>query len=143
MPTAIPNLPPVLIIEDNEIHLSLTLEAFEEAGVTNPVHTAASLQAARARLQAYQEQGLTLNTGLPCVVLLDLRLPDGSGMEILREIERDEKLNPIPVVILTSSRTPRTSSEPTCSGRTAISSNPWCSTNSTARYARRDSTGPC
>jgi CheY-like chemotaxis protein len=103
MPAVIPSLAPILIIEDNEDHLSLTLEAFEEAGVTNPIHTAASLQAARAQLQEYQEQGLTLDSGLPCVILLDLRLPDGSGMEILREIKQDQKLNPIPVVILTSS----------------------------------------
>lgn len=103
MSTAVPSLPPVLIVEDNEDHLSLTLEAFEEAGVTNPVHTAASLQAARAQLQAYQEQGLTRHTGLPCVILLDLRLPDGSGMELLREIKQEERLGAIPVVILTSS----------------------------------------
>jgi len=46
---------------------------------------------------------MTLNRGLPCVILLDIRLPDGSGMDILREIKQNPALSPIPVVILTSS----------------------------------------
>jgi len=102
-PNSMPYLSPILIIEDNADHLSLTLEALEEAGVRNPIHAAASVQAARDRLQDYQESGMTLNRGLPCVILLDIRLPDGSGMDILREIKQNPALSPIPVVILTSS----------------------------------------
>jgi len=103
IPSSAPSLSPILIIEDNDDHLCLTLEALEEAGVSNPIHTAVSLQAARARLQEYQERGLTLGDGLPCVILLDIRLPDGSGMDILRETKQNAKLSQIPVVILTSS----------------------------------------
>jgi CheY-like chemotaxis protein len=107
MPTAIPSSapfpPPILIIEDNDDHLSLTLEALEEAGVRNPIHAATSVQTARARLQEYEQQGLTFSTGLPCLILLDIRLPDGSGMDLLRELKQNSVLSPIPVVILTSS----------------------------------------
>ena len=68
-PNSTPYLSPILIIEDNDDHLSLTLEALEEAGVRNPIHAAVSVQTARDRLKDYQESGMTLNLGLPCVIL--------------------------------------------------------------------------
>lgn len=103
MMNSAPSLSPILIIEDNEDHLGLTLEALEEAGVRNPVHTAGSVQDARSRLEEYRESGCTYTRGLPCVILLDIRLPDGTGMDVLRDIKQDPALSAIPVVILTSS----------------------------------------
>ncbi len=44
---------------------------------------------------------------VPRVILLDLRLPKVDGLEVLREVKADEKLNSIPVVVLTSSREER------------------------------------
>ena len=90
----------ILVVEDNEDHLALTLESLEDAGVGNPICTAASLREARAHLEGCsREQG----HGLPCVILLDVRLPDGSGMELLREIRQDPVLRVVPVIVLTSS----------------------------------------
>jgi len=40
----------------------------------------------------------------PAVLLLDLKLPKIDGLEVLRQIKSDSKLNMIPVVVLTSSR---------------------------------------
>ena len=42
--------------------------------------------------------------GEPAVVLLDLKLPKVSGMEVLESIKDDPKLRTLPVVVLTSSR---------------------------------------
>lgn len=39
----------------------------------------------------------------PKMVLLDLRLPDISGLEVLKQIKKDPLLRPIPVIVLTNS----------------------------------------
>ena len=42
--------------------------------------------------------------GNPAVVLLDLKMPKVSGLEVLRQIRQDDQLKMTPVVVLTSSR---------------------------------------
>src|SRR5690606_1682116 len=44
------------------------------------------------------------STGLPAVVLLDIKMPKVDGVEVLRQIKNDPVLRVIPVVMLTSSR---------------------------------------
>jgi CheY-like chemotaxis protein len=101
MPAAGPLLP-VLIVEDNADHLELTREALEEVGIQNRVDTAASVQEAVDYLKACKP--VEGKAGAPpCVILLDIRLPDGSGMEVLRMAKQDPALRTIPVVMLTSS----------------------------------------
>ncbi len=41
--------------------------------------------------------------GLPDLVLLDLKMPGMSGIEVLREIRSDHQLRELPVVVVTSS----------------------------------------
>ena len=40
----------------------------------------------------------------PKVILLDIQMPKVNGMEVLKEIKSDPRTQPIPVVILTSSK---------------------------------------
>ncbi len=93
---------PVLIVEDNEDHLELTREALEEAGLQNRIDSATTVQGAVEYLIACKPGGKN-GGSLPCVILLDIRLPDGSGMEVLRIAKQDPDLHAIPVVMLTSS----------------------------------------
>jgi CheY-like chemotaxis protein len=44
------------------------------------------------------------DTGLPAVLLLDIKMPRVDGIEVLREIRADPALKVLPVVMLTSSR---------------------------------------
>ncbi len=43
-------------------------------------------------------------TGLPCVILLDMKMPLVDGLEVLRQVKSDARLKTIPVVMLTSSQ---------------------------------------
>jgi CheY-like chemotaxis protein len=90
----------ILIIEDNEDHLMLTLDALQDAGVVNPIRTANSLGEARSHLEEWAQRP---EGERPCAILLDVRLPDGSGIDLLREIREHPQLRYIPVVMLTSS----------------------------------------
>lgn len=42
--------------------------------------------------------------GLPCVVLLDLKMPLVDGLEVVRQVKADAQLKAMPVVMLTSSQ---------------------------------------
>lgn len=46
-------------------------------------------------------------TDLPGLILLDLNLPGTDGREVLMDIKQDEQLREIPVVILTTSSSPK------------------------------------
>jgi CheY-like chemotaxis protein len=87
-------LDPVLLVEDNEDHLDLTCEALEMAGLRNPLCAANSAQQARAYLRA---------PSCPCLIVMDIRLPDASGLDLLREVKQNPALRDVPVVILTTS----------------------------------------
>lgn len=47
------------------------------------------------------------DSGNPCVVLLDLKMPKFDGLEVLRQMKAEPRLKTIPVVIMTSSREER------------------------------------
>lgn len=95
-PTRQVELPAILLVEDNEDHLDLARTALEDGGLKNPIHSVGSVQEARAYLRE------SAGRALPCLILLDIWLPDVSGIELLREIKQDPALRAIPVVILTT-----------------------------------------
>ena len=53
----------------------------------------------------------TIRSERPSVLLLDLNMPDVSGLEILSEVRSDEELKQLPVIVLTSSNDPETKVE--------------------------------
>lgn len=100
------NLPRVLLVEDNQNDVEMTLEAFAECHLVNEIMVVRDGQEA---LDFLFRQGNYANriNGQPAVILLDLKLPKVDGMEVLRRIRTDDKLKLIPVVIMTSSREER------------------------------------
>jgi two-component system response regulator len=86
---------PILLVEDNPDDERLTLRALRQGNLANPVVVARNGEAALQRVFSPEP--------LPCVVLLDLKLPKVDGLEVLRQIRASDRTRLLPVVMLTSS----------------------------------------
>lgn len=94
----------VLLVEDNPQDVELTLRALRKRNFANPIQIAVDGAEALDFLfgrGAFAQRDVAQT---PKVVLLDLKLPKLSGLEVLQAIKSDERTRAIPVVVLTSSR---------------------------------------
>ncbi len=93
----------VLLVEDSPHDVELTLEALAEKNIANEVVV---VRDGAEALDYLYRRGVFADRGEgnPAVILLDLKLPKITGLELLKKIRADEKLKLIPVVVLTSSR---------------------------------------
>jgi DNA-binding response OmpR family regulator len=96
----------MLLVEDDPRDVELIMEALGDYNLANEVVVARDGEEALDYLYC-RENFKARPIGNPAVVLLDLKLPKVSGMEVLKQIRSDEKLKMIPIVILTSSREER------------------------------------
>jgi len=93
----------ILLVEDSTQDVELTLAALEENHLANEVVVVRDGEEALDYL--YRRGRYKLRAGgHPAVVLLDLKLPKLSGLEVLDRIKHDETLKMVPIVMLTSSR---------------------------------------
>lgn len=96
-------LKPILLVEDDARDLELTLVALERSQLANEVIVMRDGAAALSYLNREDDyRGRT--EGNPAVILLDLKLPKVSGLEVLQVVRQTEHLRSIPVVMLTSSQ---------------------------------------
>jgi CheY-like chemotaxis protein len=91
----------VLVIDDNPDDAELTAEAL--TGVCPPGATRVC-HAAEDALRCLRS-GLSTDDGprLPRLILLDINMPQMSGLDFLRILKSDERMRHIPVVMLTTS----------------------------------------
>ncbi|HSM80827.1 MAG TPA: response regulator [Nodosilinea sp.] len=87
---------PILLVEDNPDDERLTLRALRRGNLANQIVVA------RNGEEALQQVSEAVPL-LPCVVLLDLKLPKIDGLEVLRQIRSCDRTRLLPVVVLTSS----------------------------------------
>jgi len=81
-----------LLVVDDEPHIGLVLRPFlEQLGYS--VSIAKTLDEARSALKA---------TPAPDALLLDLHLPDGSGLDFLRDLRNQGRTSRLPVLVLTA-----------------------------------------
>jgi two-component system response regulator len=94
----------ILLVEDNPRDAELIIRALKQHHLANQLFLvedgAAALDFIFGR-GAYAQQELPRS---PKVILLDLKLPKVSGLEVLRALKADERTRRMPVVIVTSSR---------------------------------------
>jgi two-component system response regulator len=94
----------ILLVEDNQADVELTLRALRKANLANPIHVVADGAAALDYLFGTGQDEGRSKPHHPRVVILDLKLPKVSGLEVLRRIKADSATKTIPVVVLSSSR---------------------------------------
>jgi CheY-like chemotaxis protein len=94
----------ILLVEDNRMDVELTLDAFREMRLMNPVHVASTGQEALDYLFGRGQYADRETYPLPRLILLDLKLPGIDGFEVLRQIKAAPVLKRLPVIILTSSK---------------------------------------
>jgi CheY-like chemotaxis protein len=93
----------ILLVEDNPRDAELTQRALREHRLANRLVHVKDGQEALDWLFRSDPDSQTGLSHSPQVVLLDLKLPKVSGLDVLRAIRADERTRLIPVVMLTSS----------------------------------------
>jgi two-component system response regulator len=94
----------ILLVEDNIDDVDLTLHALKKNKISNEVTVVNDgAEALDYLFGTGKFSGRNLSY-MPTVVLLDLKLPKVSGLEVLKSIRENELTKFIPVVILTSSK---------------------------------------
>jgi len=87
----------IIMIEDDEGHARLIERNIRRSGVNNPIVPFANGTDAMDYLL-----GSETRKGAPLLILLDLNLPDMTGIEILRRVKETAHLKSTPVVVLTT-----------------------------------------
>ncbi len=93
----------ILLAEDNQNDVELTLTALEEQNLANRVVVVNDGVEALEYL-LYEGEYINRAKEKPAVILLDIKMPRMDGIEVLQQIKSNSELKTIPVVMLTSSR---------------------------------------
>jgi two-component system, response regulator len=94
----------ILLVEDNPSDIGLTRRALKQSHITNRMVVAEDGRDALDYLFGVGVHAGRDPADLPTLVLLDLKLPRVSGLEVLQQIRADARTRRLPVVILTSSQ---------------------------------------
>jgi CheY-like chemotaxis protein len=93
----------ILIVEDNPDDEEFTLRALHRAKVTNEIVVTRDGSEALDWLYGTGKYAGRDTSASPAVVLLDLKLPKLSGIDVLQRMRAEESTRYTPVVVLTSS----------------------------------------
>ncbi len=91
---SIPKVTKVLIVEDEPAQMALTKKALESHGTFHMVFAS-----------NVHEAFVKLAEDLPDLILMDLGLPDGDGLDVTRRLREEERTRWVPVIILTGRST--------------------------------------
>jgi len=89
---------PILLVEDNPMDVDLTQRAFAKRHILNTVEVARDGEEALGWMARWDA-----GHPLPVVILLDLKLPRVSGLDVLRQLKAHPDYSRLPVVVLTTS----------------------------------------
>lgn len=93
----------ILLIEDDRVDVMTVQRALKKHSITNRLYVARTATAALAMLRG---EGAEQIDPPPALVLLDLNLPQMSGIQFLERLRADARLRDLPVIVVTSSNEP-------------------------------------
>lgn len=93
----------ILVVEDNPDHLELTVLTLEELSVKGQIAVARDGAQALDFLWGRGEHAGRDTRRQPSFVLLDMKLPKLSGLDVLRSLRADPLTALVPVIMLSSS----------------------------------------
>jgi len=93
----------ILFVEDSKDDAVLTIRALTKSGFANKLHHVVDGAEALDFVYCRGAYALRNPSEFPKLILLDLKMPKVSGMEVLEKVKSDPNTRSIPVVMLTSS----------------------------------------
>lgn len=94
----------ILLVEDNEGDILLTTEALSEGKISN---TVCVVKDGWEAIQFLEKKDGYAHAFRPDIILLDVNLPKMNGHEVVKYIKSNEALKQIPVIMLTTSASPK------------------------------------
>jgi CheY-like chemotaxis protein len=96
----------ILVAEDDEYDVEFLRRAFTEADIRNPLYAAQDGQVAIDYLSGTGQFADRIHFPLPRLVLLDLKMPRKTGLEVTTWIRNQKQFCGLPVIMLSSSVNP-------------------------------------
>lgn len=97
----------ILLVEDNDNDAEFTLRVFKKNKLASNIVRVKDGEEALDFILAKGEYKNRNIDNKPNLILLDLKLPKVDGLEVLEKVREDERVNEIPIVMLTSSKEER------------------------------------
>ena len=94
----------IILVEDNLSDADLVIRSLKKNNILNPIIHLEDGQKALDYIFSEGEWAHRKDPLLPRVILLDLKMPKVSGIEVLQKLKANEETRKIPVVVLTSSK---------------------------------------
>ncbi len=120
MSNATPELPVIVVVDDDVDHLFLTRRMLEKAEIKFQIVELHGGEQAIAYLSAGGETNSGLQSQLPAVVILDLHMPGIDGFAFLRWAQKRPELHGLKVIILSCSEDPKDAKEAALLGAAAF-----------------------
>src|SRR4051794_12182666 len=96
----------ILQVEDDDNDVFFLQHAFQEAGITHSIQRAKDGQEAIEYLAGAGEFADRKRYPLPCLTILDLKMPRKGGLEVLEWLREESNLSSLPVIVFSSSAQP-------------------------------------
>ncbi len=93
----------ILFVEDSLDDATLTIRALTKSGFTNKLHHVVDGAEALDFMYCRGKYEFRKKENFPRLILLDLKMPKVSGIQVLEKLKSDPGLSSIPIVMLTSS----------------------------------------